>query len=214
MSRVVLLHGLARTRASMLLPGRSLQRAGFQVRNVGYPSRRASIEALAERVMAKLADLPAPFHAVTHSMGGILVRVMAQDPAFAARLGRVVMLGPPNGGSELVDRLGALAPFGWINGPAGRALATRPHALLDDLPARLGPVRFECGVIAGTKPLTGDLAALLPAPHDGKVSVASTRVEGMVDHLALPVGHTFMMNDARVLAASVHFLRHGRFAKG
>ena len=216
-SHVVLLHGLGRTRASMLMPAMRLRAAGYLARNVGYPSRSLSLEALAERVAARLRDVPAPFHAVTHSMGGILVRMMARDPAFAARLGRVVMLGPPNNGSEIVDLLGEWAPFGWVNGPAGRQLATVPGDATDALHARLGPVPFACGVIAGTKPLGPDISIagrpLVPPPHDGKVSVASTRVDGMADHLALPVGHTFMMNDAAVLAAVRHFLEHGRFGE-
>ena len=204
----------------MLLPAARLVRAGYDVRNVGYPSRSQPLDALAEHVAARLANVPAPFHALTHSMGGIVVRVMARAPAFAARLGRVVMLGPPNNGSEIVDLLGEWSPFGltpfeWVNGPAGRALATAPGGLVEALPARLGPVPFACGVIAGTRPLGPDITVggrpLVPPPHDGKVSVASTRVEGMADHIALPVGHTFMMNDAAVLDAAVHFFEHGRF---
>lgn len=223
MEHIVLLHGLGRSRASMLLPAARLRRR-WHVHNVGYPSTRLPVETLAARVAERLAAVPAPFHAVTHSMGGILVRAMARDLAFAARLGRVVMLAPPNGGSQIVDRFGAWAPFGWI-GPAARQLGTREGARACDgieaLPAALGPVPFACGVIAGDRPLGPDPAELvppafsvpptLPAPHDGKVSVASTRVAGMADHLVLPVGHTFIMNDRAVLDAVERFLENGRF---
>ena len=215
-AHVVLLHGLARSRASMLVPAWRLQRRGYRVHNLGYPSRTLSLPELAERVAARLRQVPAPFHVLTHSMGAIVLRLAARDAALAARIGRAVMLAPPNQGSEWVDLLGPLAPFGWVNGPAGRALATAPGPRVEALPGGLGPVPFACGVIAGTRPLGPDIRLrgrpLLPAPHDGLVSVASTRVEGMADHLSLPVSHTFIMLDAAVLDAAEHFLEHGRFA--
>jgi len=211
---VVLLHGLCRTERSMRPMRQALEREGFKVVNVDYPSRERAVEELSESVLAPVMDEcrangAQRVHFVAHSLGGILIRQYAANHP-EAPIGRVVMLGPPNGGSEVVDRLGDWRLFSWINGPAGKELGTSPASA----PNRLGPVRFETGVLAGKRSINWiNSLAMIEGPDDGKVSVERTKLEGMRDHLVLPTSHPFLLRNREAIAQTVHFLREGEFRR-
>lgn len=206
---VVLLHGLARTSSSMKKIERALAEEGYQVLNIDYPSRKFDIPELArsirKEVVSKTSDAE-KVHFVTHSMGGIIVRyIQKNDPL--PNIGRVVMLSPPNHGSEVVDAIGGMWPFGLINGPAGKQLGTDQNGI----PQSLGPVNFETGIITGDRSINWINSIMIPGTDDGKVSVESAKVGGMADFLVVHCSHPFIMKDKDVISRCILFLKNGRF---
>ena len=210
---VVLLHGLCRTDRSMAKMAKAMQAAGYTVHNVHYPSRTACVEELADSVMADVLTRPniakaSKVHFVTHSLGGILVRQYLKTNTIPT-LGRVVMLGPPNQGSEVVDRIGGFSWFKAMHGPTGNQLGTQA----DSIPNQLGPVDFELGIIAGDRSINWiNSLLMIDGPDDGKVSVQRSKVGGAKAHIVVHVSHPFLMRNKRVIQETLHFLRDGRFS--
>jgi len=209
---VALVHGLGRTPASMATIGQGLAAKGYVVVNEDYPSTRQTIEASAAAigrdVAACRAKGAAPIDFVTHSQGAIVLRAYLQDHAIADA-GRVVMLAPPNHGSEIVDHLRGHWWFDRATGPAGRELGTDAGSL----PNRLGPATLPVGVIAGTRSHEPWFAGYFHGPNDGKVSVASARLDGMSDFITVDASHTFMMESRQVQDQVAAFLADGRFRR-
>ena len=208
---VVLLHGLARISNAIGELENKLQRAGYKVANVNYPSRRFGVAALAADAVGRgltqcKAMSTTTVHFVTHSLGGILLRVYLKERNLD-ELGRVVMLGPPNQGSELVDGLSSVPGFSWFFGPVSTELGTVEGSLVPEL----GPANFDLGVIAGNCNIFPVFNLLRPGPSDGIVTVESTKVAGMKQHLVLPVTHTFMMRNNTVIDHTIHYLKTGSF---
>jgi triacylglycerol lipase len=210
---VVLLHGLTLNAMSMKKLANGLQDSGFRTCRVNYPSRDYPIDTLALRfVLPKVKRCfpkdTVPLNFVTHSLGGILLRRIETLPG-APRIGRVVMIAPPNKGSEVVDSLKDWKLFALWNGPAGRELGTDSASL----PNRLPPPRFEFGVIAATRSVEPWFSSLIPGDDDGKVAVEHTKLEGMRDFVTIPAPHTFVLWTDAAVKQSVSFLRTGKFEK-
>ncbi|THB73498.1 MAG: alpha/beta hydrolase [Desulfobacteraceae bacterium] len=208
---VILLHGLARSDKSMAKLGRFLTEQGYMVININYPSRSKTIEELSATIIPHAIDACArngakKVHFVTHSMGGILTRYYLAHHQ-VANLGRVVMLSPPNQGSEVVDKLKGTPVFKWLNGPAGQQLGTRDGSL----PAALGPVEYEVGIITGDRSINPILSLMIPGRDDGKVSVERAKLKGMKDFLIVHKSHPFIMQDPGVFSQVLAFLQTGGF---
>jgi len=208
---VVLLHGLNRSWRAMRPMATALQETGYTTANVDYPSQSGSIEDIApvavglglEECRATGAET---IHFVTHSLGGILLRYEDKHSPIED-LGRVVMLGPPNQGSELIDKTLDWPGFDSLGGDAGRQLGTGE----DSMPQKLGPVDFELGVIAGTGTINIFASAMLPDIDDGKVTVARTKVAGMDDFLIVGNSHRYITRSDVVVRNTRAFLATGRF---
>ncbi len=208
---VVLLHGLGRSGRAMRPLARELAAAGYRVHSLDYPSTSATPEELVahlHREIARCCGWSGRIHFVTHSLGGILARAYLAEQT-PPNLGRVVMLAPPNHGSEYVDVAGEWRLFELFLGPTATQLGTAPTSL----PNRLPGANFEVGVIAGTGSINPLGKAVIVGANDGTVSVASTQLGGMRDFLEMDVSHTFIMRNPEVARQTIAFLRDGRFAR-
>ena len=209
---VMVLHGLGRTPRSMALMSSRLEQAGYQVVTFGYPSTSEPIEVLVDSLGRALEECCAAdsnrVHFVTHSLGGVLVRSFLSERPLAHE-GRVVMLSPPNQGSEIIDAFADSPMLRSFLGPSGSQLGTDSTGIA----TRLGPVTFTLGIITGDRSLNPIGSWLIPGPDDGKVSVERAKVEGAADFLVVPATHTFIMNRRDVADETVHFLQHGRFRR-
>ena len=209
---VVLLHGLARGHASMARLATSLRANGYDTLARTYPSRQHSITDLAGQVADWIAERAGgrPVSAVTHSLGGVIVRHL-HDPRI--RWERIVMLAPPNQGSQLAQAIAANPVLRWIYGPAGGELADGSR-----WPAPPAPFAVIAGTraLALTNPTSWTLGRTFPPgiAHDGTVAVDETRLAGMTDFTTVDATHTWIMNDPRVHELVVRYLARGSFAIG
>jgi pimeloyl-ACP methyl ester carboxylesterase len=208
---VVLLHGISRTHRSFQKMQMAVEAAGFATLNLGYASRRHALEALAEAIHPAIAqfaaDTEGQIHFAGHSMGGLLARVYIAKYR-PQRLGRVVMLGTPNGGSEIADRLKNVSLYRAWFGPAGAQLVTRRDAATNAL---FPPVDYPVGIIAGNRSVDPTSSLFLPKPHDGRVSVENTKLDGMADHIVIGTSHPWLPGNRLGIAQTIAFLKDGRF---
>lgn len=207
---VVVLHGIVRTYRSMRSLAKFLKAQGYPVLNVDYPSTRIPLESLIEHINRQVQgfnrDHQRKIHFVGYSLGGLLARGVIHRNR-PPNLGRVVQLAPPNQGSEVADFWKNNFIFKWIFGPAGQDLGAEEKSF-----ARvLGPVDFELGVISGNRTWDPVSSAMIQGPNDGKVSVESTRVPGLTDHIVIPATHTFIIYNREAWKQTLHFIECGKF---
>ncbi len=210
---VVLLHGIRRTSASMRKFEKYLQAQGYMTRNIDYPSTRYPIERMAEIVAEEVEDAAESdgegrLHLVGHSMGGLVIRAMLKNYR-PSNLGRVVMIGTPNNGSQVADFLKKVPLYKAAFGPAGQQLVTDQSTFAHIF----SPVDFELGIIAGTRTIDPVSSWIIgyQITNDGKVTVESTRLAGAADHIAIAANHTFLPSNKVMWAQALSFLRDGKF---
>lgn len=206
---VILLHGLGRGPASTRILGDRLEAEGYRTVAIGYPSTSEPPAALVRHLKQEVdacCAADSPLHFVGFSLGGLLVRA-AYGEAPPEGIGRVVFVGPPHAGSELVDEFGGWKFFQWL-GPTAAALGTGPDSFPNQLPAP----QFPYGVIAGTRenPVGKHL---IEGESDGTVALHSARLPGATDFITVERSHSFLLRSESVAAETAHFLRHGRFSE-
>jgi pimeloyl-ACP methyl ester carboxylesterase len=207
---VIILHGIFRTHRSMRGLAGFLEKSGFRILNLDYPSTKHSIETLADVIQHDItqfaSQISGQLHFVGYSMGGLLIRAYLNKYR-PEKLSRVVMIGTPNQGSEVADFLQAIKLYRWLYGPAGQQLITKQ----DNFLRHFGKVDYELGIIAGNKPIDPISSCIIRKPNDGKVSIESTKLDGVKEHIILPCSHTFFPSNREMWAQVLHFLKTGLF---
>lgn len=206
---VIVLHGIFRTSRSMRPVAKVLTHAGYRVHNLDYASTRypfATLVAQVQEQVERLALHEGRLHYVGYSMGGLLVRALLSKHK-PTNLGCAVQLAPPNHGSEVADKFRNIWLYKKLYGPAGQQLGK-------DLPETsylFAPIDYELGVIAGNLSIDPLCSRMITGEDDGKVSVASTKLVGMKDHIVVRACHTFFPSHREVHRQMLHFITHRSF---
>lgn len=205
---VFLLHALALNARSLSPLANALSQAGYETFNLDYPSRQENLADLAQEIYHQLQPLLNQnrlCHFVSHSMGSLVLRELLSQYTLP-KLGRIIMIAPPNHGSEVADFFHHWFFYKKFFGPAAQQLTTRAAKNYPN-----EEINYELGIIAGNCCLDPFCAFLLKKPHDGKVTVESTKMKGMKDHIVLPAIHALIMRNKKTIYQVIHFLKNGKF---
>ncbi len=208
---VVLVHGLWRSAWAMRSIANDLDEYGYQTVSVSYPSTEMSIPEIAERFIPPAVDQCAQsgahkIHIVSHSMGGVVARQYLQTNQLPDG-SKVVMLSPPNQGSELSERFGDDAWYHYFVGPAGVSLSKKEGGIIPSLKA----IDESVGIIAAYRSWSVWPSEWLPKPNDGTVSVESMKLPEMDDFILINSGHATMRFSSEIQAQIRSFIQTGRF---
>jgi pimeloyl-ACP methyl ester carboxylesterase len=212
---LVILHGIYKTSKHMQKLADFMSDNGFKVLNLDYPSTKYRIEELTKKVALQIKNkLPkdAKVSFIGYSMGGLIVRAILNNPEYRpANLDKVVLLATPNKGSEVADFWSGFWLFEKLFGPAGEQLQTGSHnKKLDQL---LGVPDYDLGIIAGNFTIDPFSSILLKGDDDGKVSIKSTMISTMSDHIVVNASHLFFPRNKQVMLQALYFLKYGKFDK-
>lgn len=206
---VVMLHGLGRSSTVYGKMAAATERLGWTPVPLEYPSTRIPAEEAAELVLKVIARLHAQtIHLVGHSLGGIVLRCLL-DRTRDDRISRMVMIGTPNKGAFLADRLHRRITFRLFLGVGGRQLVSDETGVA----ARAGIPWCPFGIIAGGNGKKRGMNPILPSDNDGVVTVESCVMEEAADAVVVPAWHTFQPANPQVIAECLWFLQHEHFRK-
>jgi len=200
--RVLLIHGIWNLRAWLLPLARRLRAAGFEADIFGYSSVCAKPETAISHLAARLRNSHTDISLIGHSLGGLIaLETLRQNPNLPVP--RVVCLGSPLQGSATAQ---TLIQRGWGPWTLGRSAALLQTGCTP------WQGKAQVGMVAGNVPRGfGRILAHLPAPSDGTVTLAETRLPGLTDHCIVHASHSSLVLSAEAARQSVHFLHHGYF---
>jgi pimeloyl-ACP methyl ester carboxylesterase len=192
--RVLLVHGLGRTRWSFFSLSRRLSGSGHAPEFFSYSPWTEGHKSILARLVAKLRDLAATeveVGLVGHSFGGLLLReAIAMTPELKVR--HFFMLGTPNRLPRLAQRL-----YPWF--PSRLLFGTCRECLMDtSWFGRLADLSVPYTVVAGTAGWRGPLSPFQGEINDGAVALSETLVKEDDQPVLVPILHTFLMNSQRV----------------
>lgn len=210
---VLLVHGLWNSPISMVKIGGRLNDENYSVINIGYPSTERDVKAISREYLRDVIKKNCPdktkkIHFVTHSMGGIVVRDYINNSENTNRFGKVIMLAPPNNGSEIIDNVKGIKALEAMIGPAGMELGTDEA----DTPKSLGEAKVPTGVVIGTGKLIPLLSLFVEEENDGLVTIESAKLEGMKDFKVETSSHTMITFNDQVIEYVVNFLKSEKFS--
>ncbi len=191
----------------MLRLSERLRSDGYRTLNFGYPSRHFSIGHLASLLREFIrTEIPEAktVHFVTHSLGGIVVqRYLATFPGEIVG-GRVIMLGPPNGGSASARIVKKIPLIRALFGPVLNEVA-------ELIPGAV-PAGFQIGIIAGGTGRTRGFSPFISGDNDGIVTVEETRLPEAEFYLFKGGIHAILMTYPEVRHLVRRFLEDGSFS--
>ncbi len=201
---VLFVHGLWMTGAESLLLRQRLAAYGLSVDTVRYGSTSASSAQVTHVLAQRIREQGPEVCLVGHSLGGLVIlRCLEKQPELPVR--RVLLLGSPVNGSRAARALVRLPGV-------RRCLGDAALEELLSLAARTWTRPAALGIIAGDLPWgVGAMLSDLPAPHDGAVTVAETRLPGATAQRVYHVNHMGLLMSAEVARAAATFLRDGCF---
>ena len=206
---IVLLHGIFRSSKHMAKLDGYCSDNGYKTINIDYPSTKFDLMSLAALIWRQIQDQiddEGTINFVGYSMGGLLVRIILNKYK-VRNLGKIVMIGTPNKGSEVADFLKNNRLYKKFLGPAGQQLITDQSGLQ----FIVGSMPYEIGGIAGSVCIYPLGALLVQGRNDGVVSVENTKLAGMKDHIIVPYPHFYLPYSKQVHKLTLNFLRYGRF---
>ena len=208
---VIVLHGLFRSSDNMQSLADFIKENGYHVINVDYPTIKIPIEEIRDNIYQEIKDPikeSLNMHFVCYSLGCLITRAILEKYRFD-NLGRVVMLSPPNKGSQVADFLKDFWIYKKYAGPAGQQLTTNQTQIINTL----GDIYYPVGIIAGNKTIDPISSFIIPGDDDGKVSIENTKIENMTDHIVIPASHFFLPQNKTAWKQTIFFLKNGRFSK-